>query len=1050
MPAKRQREVSDDENTEDEVIQQTPAYKAFIDDDCSMDELTAIPPSDIGHYNTLISKFQNFDSIELKVNEIEDYDNSDITERLEKIIEMIEEENDTIKVNELLYVLVNLIPLDKVLTFINRNNLDSLQITRKDNQVVCDGNEKEITQYTGVELLCHLSNEAFLKAFPVKENANFITMKDFYQHLIAQFTFEVEQKGPDFPGAMKLFIPVKIEDITLLQFIKQVKKFNISVELFFKLFDVYCESEKLDWIKQNIRILLGKKKILWVNAKMEHKTQPNVLGFLVNILPNSPNVPKLLTQCPSGLYSVKINRDLDRIDASKYHIATRSSSPMIKQFSVAVKTDDIVAKMNEVLERDLKLSYFDYITLSTDPLTCQLISENLEPKLYIGLSEAIPKICMIITEGEENDECRADITKKVCCSFIDSEIKNKTTNQEKRNVSLFVVVNTQLTNWSTILKKLYPNDEVCAFPSNDIPKTALFFVTDFSHVVALCSKLGENVHYETIIIQNFVKCTGQQYGEMLFSTIVCSKMVLFTEDSKLSAKILSQLPMKALSERFGDVPFQPLVNFLYYHTLWANKNDADDNFQPQLLSEKRQRTSSRAVTVGRAVTTRRAVTVARAVTVGRSILKPQQEQLKTFKISTPSPLDEILLQKPPKLFSHQIIHYVKTPPDLLEFEQIIFYAKPDIKEKYSRLWYDLHAGGANIANLSALHDLTVAFKKSKKFQICPESISEMKGYCLLCLNSCDTKEYYSVTGCNCIFCEHCLISWTSNISLQNCPCGEKKFEKKIEVSKCQSLIPTEVTTSSLFFKNGDFELKEKEILLFHLLKYKSKAIVITEYDRIIQAYTIKAKADGFQVCSTLAEFEESTSSQCLFFMLYSSITLPSSEVPIIIHDISKAVQEPLMKLNNEKKLHFLLFEHGFDRLLFFEMARTVSLFEREILLFAQEMATIMNSIISVEDINQIINCITATDLSENYKQLPMSLFTWQVVNGITELQYSNGHVWKIIPDAKLVKYNETIFHFTEILKKPFILAKEIASHLRFFDVSELTRMIQFDNQARQG
>ncbi len=1053
MPAKRQREEDEGEETEDGEEMSTQSM-AITDSDPNMEDLSPVGNPDV--YTRLMKSFGELDIIPFTYEKEITYkdEESVVSDALQWICEQTQDESNTSA--KLLYVLRHLIPQKNIFDFIRQQGdftIDEVshRISNKDG-LAMDYDEND--PFVGIEILCNHEKDAMLNAFPTK-STSFINMHQFLEHTVCQFLFAEPQVGMEYPGAIKLFIPVEFTDVNdpILIALHAVKNFNISTENFYKMFKIYSDDEKSDWIKKNIHILLGQNKTLWVSAKLKHNSKKNVIGLFATILPNSRNAAIFLKQCPTALYIAKnYYSNNERLNVSEYIIPTRSFSPMFKQFSQSAENNMIV-KMKEVLKKDLVLTFFDYIQLKIEPRVIQLVSEKFEPKLFVGVTDNIPHVCMLLTE--DTDASRCQLTKEICGHFI-----------SEKKISLFVVVPNQLNIWASYFEHEYKNDEICVYRSatDGVPSNATLILIDFNRIGTFYEKICADLEIENLIIENFMKCTGKQYCQTLFSQLVYKNMILITGDSKMPGRVLNLLPMTKLSGLFNGVPFHPLVNFVKDHSIWCPSKPDMEEFTPQLVSAKKSRgVSSRGMSSrGRKVTSimSRGVTNSRrSVSFSPNVIVPTAVITKKKMIS---PIDEILIHKNPKQFSNAKTYYMETPEELLNFSKAIFGVSTDVKNKYLAIWMEMHAGG-HFNAFNALYDLLFGLKKAKKF-IVDENFEQEEvknGFCGLCLNNNASTKYYSVIKCKHLFCEQCLVSWVNNCG-NDCPCAITTTNEKMQVTKAK-IFPGDgahLSNSSKFFSSNsdDVTLNQKSTFLLEtLLPKHGRMIILTQYERIVTTYKSLFQSHDFFICDDFDQFKTHCSERVLLIKTYDNIKDDDikslCESHIVLNDISKRVQHHIVALNNnamKDHLHFLLYEHGIDRLQFFEFSRELSLLEKQMIVFEEETNQIMNIILSAEDTQCLLKTLQADDGTHLWEDALQSLYSTEVVNGIIQIEYNNGHCWKIIPDIREVKFNDLFFPFSAIFENPQIIAKAVMTQQRFCDKAEIWRMVHFANENRPG
>lgn len=1052
------------------------AAQEWCINDLPMQKLTKVPDEDVGSYLTIFNDF----SVETKVFEFEqktdDEQDQKLIDRLQQVCDKLKAAVcETIEIDgkELLYILKNYVSPEKILSYCKRTlvNVDSS---------------------SAIEQLCKLDDEKFFGAFPLTDT-DFVNLeKKFYAHTIAQFEFEQPQIGPLFSGCIRLVLPFTINDPALLKLVKSVCRFNIGVEHFLEKFPIFVSEKKLNWIETNIEILLGKKKNLYVKYYGCLPSQPNVVRLIVSIFPNSQNAAVLIDRCPTAIISAELQTDPNRFNTEKWYVKTRSSIPTFDKYSVWADETTLVKKLIVVLDRPIISSHFDHIILQTEPLVRQLVSVELESKLFIGVTDYVPKLCIIFYNGDlERMEC----AQKICDFCLDQKVEQEEEKEEEEkeeeedeeqeakkrslpiaNISLFVTAKKQDEEWKGYFKDAYSPSQILYFPAEGfkVRKQTKMIITDFVHVVALCAALGNLVSYSHLIIDCFNKCTGLAYTKTLFSTILVSNMILLSPTTKLSSKVLKLLPTTALSNKiFPGVPFDKIANLAVSHCLYYNKDVNDDKFKPELLSERgvssargRSR-SSRGTSMTRAPSNR----IATATKVAESIAK----KTVSFHIPLPPSIDEILTNRNPKLFETQRVHYVKATKEMHDFAQQII--KPTT-QKFQRLWYDMYAGGLFV-NFSAVADLQCSFTRKGRWEVVKNEHVQT-GVCGIC-QSTNSKNPIAVLGCSHTYCSACLLSFINNVSEKHCPHQGCSFNP-LKVVLCKNhddeskIAEMPVGVSSDLFALSNEEDKEenccdnlsqKQDYLFDSLLSSTKTtktIIVTEYERVVDLYHKQAEKRGwlvfFEVADFLAHIGDET---CMLIICYSKAkeliseksSIITKDIHIVMNDISPQSIENVLNLNEAfpSLLEFLLYDFGLDRLLFFTTARQTSLIEKDLILCDAELKTIIQSVLAVEDVNQIVTFITAEDTSSKWKDIPKSTYSLVMTSGeIIELQYgaNNGHIWQICPFIKVLKFGEKTFHFDEIVNANEtvydLLASNFTTHRRFAnDIAELQRMLFFAN-----
>ncbi len=907
------------------------------------------------------------------------------------------------------------------------------------------------TEGDAIQQLCDLETEIFQNAFPkaTKQSSRLFDLPDdLLLYTQAQFVFCEPQVGTELNGAMKLFLPVYVKDERLLDLLNELKDgFNIGTEQFVKMFVIF----EADWIQKNLSILIGRNKTMWVRVTHRHITNKNVLGFFVSVLPNSRNASILINKCPSSLLSHRLVVDRDRFDASLWRVHTKSVFPIFDQFSTRVtrtkeadgETKELIPAMREVLERNWISAYYDFLKISDEPLCYQLVSEKLESKFYFGLGKLIPRgICMIfVRENSEAD--RVECTKLVCDEYL-----------QKKSVGVTLLVIASRTDgmWTSIFEKKYPMDGTVLFyqPGMKVGANTKLIVTDYNHIVQLWNNFGSTVSFENLIVEEFSTCKGKNYSETLFNKMIISNhIVLISSTTKIEAKVLNLLPVSNSSQMFDNIEFKPLVNFVHHQCLYFEKpTDDDAKFKPVL--ESQQTSSAR-----RSVSTMTRARSTRGATPTRSVSAQAQAQTKVqtqiqVQIQTPASIDTILTNRNPKMFASQKVHYVPSPPHLLEFghSQSEIMLKPSAE--YTNLFCDIYAGG-EFADLSAFNDLISysSCKKRLKWKIQDDEKKEThdkKGYCGICLLGQSQKpkgtDFYAFVKCGHFYCEGCLYSWQKNVNFSHCPSPNcRKIEDNSIVLLASPLISTNIPAGEsshlLVCDVKDCVLNEKETFIFTNLipSLFGNCVILTSYRRILERYTALAADRGMTGVSV---------------HLFSDVRnlVMMKDTPIIINDISRNVSSVIC--DDSHKLHFVLYEHGFDRLLFLEMAKSnQSPAERTVTLYDKKLTQVLNCILSAEDQQQLIEFDIANDDQPKWKSIPRSAYTLKMGDYVLELQYgASGRVWKINQYISSVKYGETAISFEDIIQDgPQKISQIISTHKRLM-TDELLRRIDYDNYRR--
>ena len=1072
-------EDEQDELTEDEKQHHNTANKNDDDDrftnnfakqaqdlcihDISMNKLTKVPDEHVGSYLSIFDDFSvETPTVSLEVKAQDDEDNEKLLTRLQQVCDKLKSDvSDEAEVNnkELLFILKTYVDSSKILSYCNRAADD----------FIADEN------VSAIEQLCNLDDESFFSAFPLTDT-DFVNLEsNFYAHTVAQFQFEEPQIGHIFSGC-RLVLPVKVNDAAMLRLVKSVCKFNISVDMFLKTFPIFVTDPKLNWIETNIEILLGKKKNLYVKYYGCLPSNPHVLRLIVSILPNSQNAAILIDRCPAAIISAELQTDPNKFDPAKWFVATRSSIPTFDKYSVAVDQHTLAKQLTNVLERPIINSHYDHLILQIEPLVRQLVSKELESKLFIGVTDYVPKLCIIFYNGN-NDSERTTCIQKVFdfCLEQTNEIKEAEEEEEEAEaddakaapktpivISLFVSAKKQESSFFA------KNDlsHILHYPSEsfEVTKQTKMIVTDFVHIVALCTQLGNSVSYLHLIVDGFNKCTGLAYTKTLFSTIIVSNMILLSPSTKLSSKVLKLLPTNTLSTKiFPGAPFDKIPNLATSHCLYFNKDINDAKFKPELISDRsvscfgiRSRSSSSRSSSSRGTSISRA-----------SSSRSQKEMLSplktvSFHIALPPPLDEILTNRNPKLFETQKVHYMTATKEMNDFAQQIIKNFPTQK----RLWYDVYAGGS-FSNFSVLADLQCSFSRKGRWEIVKNESLVQAGVCNIC-QCVDSKNPVAVFSCNHTYCSACLLSFINNVSDKKCP-RKDCFSNPLKVILCKhddhkiAEIPIG-ESSDLFYIDSNVDddcsvnLCGKEEFLFQDLK-KKKTIIFTEHKRIIERYNVIGKIAGGTVFNNFEEFLTCDKENALLIVSYFFYTdtlieekskILEKDVQIVLNDISPQSMANVLKLNEAfpSALEFLLYDFGLDRLLFFQSAREISLLEKDLILYDVELKKVIETVLSFEDVTQIINFVTAEDKSTKWRDIPRSTYSMTLIDETIELQYgSNGHLWKICPHIKVVKFAEQSCFFTDIKKG--ILFDNLVTHKRFFtDIGELKRMIAFANSNR--
>ncbi len=415
-----------------------------------------------------------------------------------------------------------------------------------------------------------------------------------------------------------------------------------------------------------------------------------------------------------------------------------------------------------------------------------------------------------------------------------------------------------------------------------------------------------------------------------------------------------------------------------------------------------------------------------------------------------SPLAQLVTNENPDFFNeHAVrIHLVDEGSSQLSLLiRAFFNAMPSKKQRFSSMWYDLHAGGvfesAGLFNQLLSSFPVPSFLRRTKLTLQQQEhqVERKQAQCSIC--GCDFVNPVVIHECLHMFCKWCLETYLSH-KQEQCPLCQKP-SKHIFSMVGQGSVANEpggykmplhreylLTVGQEEKKGGEEEM----FLVQQKIEYlkglsQTKFILVTSSKRVQESYR-HSELSCFQSTNWQNFVEAPTGVLVCSLKEASEFPICKFPVQMIVNDINPQTISDLkplilerekLKLELETPLHILVFKSGLDRGLLLSLDHELSSFEEEMIVFGADVESgqyrtfgVMRNILLTSAKEHVIRVLCSTSDNLWWQSLGITPSDIREIS-VDEIEVQTfGRKWIINRHKQTVTQETKSFTMDEILQ----------------------------------